>query len=58
MKDLSDGIPARKTVFTDAELLLVKPLSLLTIKPIIYAANVSDTDYATGNKLSDKVKVS
>ena len=28
---------------------------LLTLKPVIYAANVADTDLATGNELSKVV---
>lgn len=37
------------------ELDLVKSLMLLTLKPVIYAANVADSDLATGNELSRKL---
>jgi ribosome-binding ATPase YchF (GTP1/OBG family) len=33
----------------------VKGLMLLSMKPVIYAANVADTDLATGNELSKSV---
>ena len=37
------------------ELFLVKSLLLLTLKPVIYAANVADEDLAEGNNMSKKV---
>lgn len=41
-KGLSDGLAARDLVFTDEEMVFVKTLTLLTIKPIIYLLNVDD----------------
>jgi ribosome-binding ATPase len=46
---LNEGKPARQVSLTEEEELLLKPLGLLTRKPIIYAANVSEDDLATGN---------
>jgi GTP-binding protein YchF len=41
---------------TEEEELLIKPLGLLTRKPVIYAANVSEDDLATGNEWVEKVR--
>ena len=41
-KALSDGLAVRELVFSDEELLVIKGLSLLTIKPIIYLLNVDE----------------
>lgn len=46
---LNEGKPARQISLTDEEAVLIKPLGLLTAKPIIYAANVSEEELATGN---------
>ncbi|NJR49317.1 MAG: redox-regulated ATPase YchF [Leptolyngbyaceae cyanobacterium CSU_1_3] len=46
---LNEGQPARQVSLTEEEELLLKPLGLLTRKPIIYAANVAEDDLATGN---------
>jgi ribosome-binding ATPase len=46
---LNEGNPARQVDLTEEEELLIKPLGLLTRKPVIYAANVSEDDLATGN---------
>jgi GTP-binding protein YchF len=53
---LDAGKPARSVELNDDEELAVKPLGLLTRKPIIYAANVSEDDLATGNEWVEKVK--
>ena len=53
---LNAGKPARQYNFTDEEAELVKGLELLTNKPIIYAANVSDDDLATGNNYVEQVR--
>lgn len=42
--------------FTDEEKPFVKNLHLLCIKPVIYAANVSENDLATGNDYVEKVR--
>lgn len=41
---LEEGEAARSVELTEDEFELVKPLYLLTIKPMIYAANVADSD--------------
>ncbi|MGP1382179.1 MAG: redox-regulated ATPase YchF [Thainema sp.] len=53
---LNEGQPARLVELTEEEELLIKPLGLLTRKPIIYAANVSEDDLATGNEYVEKVR--
>lgn len=55
-KALSDGLPARAVELTGGESESIKGLMLLTMKKVIYAANVPDTDLGTGNKLSDSVR--
>ncbi len=53
---LNEGKPARQISLTQEEIESVKPLGLLTIKPIIYAANVSEDDLATGNAWVEQVR--
>lgn len=43
---LLDGKPARSVTLTDSERDAVKHLCLLTMKPIIYVANVAESDLA------------
>ncbi len=45
---LESGQSARTMVTTDEEKDMLKTMTLLTAKPIIYAANLSDTDFAGG----------
>jgi ribosome-binding ATPase len=54
---LGEGKAARSVALSDEEALAVKPLGLLTRKPIIYATNVAEDDLATGNEFVEKVKV-
>ena len=44
--ELSAGRPLRGTVFTAAERAILAPVSLLTIKPVLYAANVTEAELA------------
>ncbi len=53
---LNEGKPARQVALTPEEELTIKPLGLLTRKPVIYAANVSEDDLATGNAWVDLVR--
>ncbi|MFQ3618977.1 MAG: redox-regulated ATPase YchF [Cyanobacteriota bacterium] len=53
---LNEGKSARLVELTDEEEALVKPLGLLTRKPVIYAANVSENDLATGNEWVEQVR--
>ena len=47
----SPGRPARQGDLTEAEWESVKSLGLLSAKPVIYAANVEDSDLADGNDM-------
>lgn len=53
---IEEGIPARKAALTEEEAFSIKSLGLLTLKPVIYAANVSEEDLATGNANVEKVR--
>jgi GTP-binding protein YchF len=53
---LDAGKPARLANLTEEEKEAISVLQLLTLKPTIYAANVSEDDLATGNAFVDKVK--
>jgi GTP-binding protein YchF len=53
---LSAGKPARSVAIDDLEAPLLKELHLITSKPMLYACNVSDTDFsAGGNKWTQEV---
>lgn len=49
------GKSARSVELLPEERAPLKGLMLLSMKPVIYAANVADSDLATGNELSKKV---
>lgn len=53
---LEDGKPARQAKLDDEQCAAVKHLGLLTLKPVIYAANVSESEIATGNEFTQKVE--
>ncbi|HEY9630341.1 MAG TPA: redox-regulated ATPase YchF [Coleofasciculaceae cyanobacterium] len=53
---LNAGKPSRQVTLNEEEELLLKPLGLLTCKPVIYAANVSEDDLATGNEWVEQVR--
>ena len=53
---LNEGKQARQVVLNDEEESLIKTLGLLTRKPIIYAANVSEDDLASGNDWVEQVR--
>ena len=53
---LNAGNPARQVELTEEEELLIKPLGLMTRKPVIYATNVSEDDLATGNAQVEQVR--
>ena len=53
---LNEGMGARHVELTEEEEDLIKSLGLLTRKPIIYAANVSEDDLATGNEWVEAVR--
>lgn len=45
---LGKGLPARSVEITELEAPVYKEFHLLTAKPVLYACNVSDTDFAAG----------
>ena len=53
---LNDGKPARQVDLDDEAEAIIKPLGLLTRKPVIYATNVSEDDLASGNAWVEQVR--
>ena len=54
---LMDNQALRRLSFTEDELKILKPFNFLTLKPIIYMANISEDDLIEGtNKYVDMVK--
>ena len=53
---LDAGTAARKADLTDDEWIAVKGLGLLSAKPVIYGANVADSDLADGNEMVEQVR--
>lgn len=51
-----NSIPARLVPLTDEEKKFIKNYQFLTMKPILYVANVSENDIATGNAYVESVK--
>ncbi|WP_414752841.1 redox-regulated ATPase YchF [Anabaena sp. CCY 9910] len=53
---LNEGKSVRQISLTEEEAEIIKGLGLLTNKPIIYAANVSEEELATGNEFVERVR--
>lgn len=53
---LNEGKSIRQVSLTEEESVTIKGLELLTNKPVIYAANVSEDELATGNEQVEKVR--
>lgn len=53
---LNEGKPARQVELDDEAEAIIKPLGLLTRKPVIYATNVSEDDLASGNAWVEQVR--
>ncbi len=53
---LSNDIPVRRLKFTKEEEKLIKSFNLLTSKPIIYLANIDESDIGTINEYTKLVK--
>jgi len=51
-----ENIPARNVNLSEEEKLFIKNYQFLTLKPMIYVANVGEKDILTGNKYVDQVK--
>lgn len=60
LKELLEvGKPARAKEFTEEQTEIMKEVALLTMKPVLYVANVSEDDFASGiedNALVNEVK--
>jgi len=55
-EEMNKGIPARNISFSDEEKLLIRELNLLTIKPVIYAFNVSESQLEKQDEIYLKIK--
>jgi ribosome-binding ATPase len=53
---LNEGKSVRQVSLNEEEEVIIKGLELLTFKPIIYAANVSEEELATGNHFVETVR--
>jgi GTP-binding protein YchF len=53
---LAEGKPARFADLSDDEWKRVKNLGLLSAKPVVYAANVLDSEVSEGNEMVESVK--
>lgn len=53
---LQAGGAARTVKLTEDEAQSIKALGLMTAKPVIYAANVSETDLSMGNKWVEEIR--
>jgi ribosome-binding ATPase len=53
---LNEGNTARQVELDEEAEAIIKPLGLLTRKPVIYAANVSEDDLASGNAWVEQVR--
>ncbi len=54
--ELEKGGSARDINLAEEEKKIIRPLGLLTIKPIIYASNLSEDDLSSGNNYSTDVR--
>ena len=53
---LDKGVAVRSQNLNDEEMLLIKDLNLLTIKPVIYVFNVSETQLEQSDETKKKIK--
>ncbi len=56
---LENGKPARSLDYSKEEMLIMKDIALISLKPVLYAANVSEDDFTNGienNKYVNQVK--
>lgn len=56
---LEDGIPARSLEYDEDEAAIMREIALISMKPVIYAANVAEDDFSKGienNAFVNKVK--
>ena len=52
MSALKEGISVRKLTFSEEELVLLKSFQLLTLKPVLYVANVNENGFENNSYLS------
>ncbi|OQY65101.1 redox-regulated ATPase YchF [Microgenomates bacterium UTCPR1] len=55
-EQLNQGIPARDIELTDEEKEAIKPLNLLTIKPVIYLFNISEDQLQNKEETEKRIK--
>ena len=53
---LEEGKPARAYNYTEDEQVIMKEVSLLTMKPVLYIANVSEDDFVNGIEENEYIK--
>ena len=53
---LEANLPVRTLTFTEEESIFANSLFLITSKPVLYAANISEDDLMSGNAENDMVK--
>ena len=56
---MEEGKPARSLEYTEDELAIIKDVALISMKPVLYASNVSEDDFSKGienNKYVNAVK--
>ncbi|RMH62893.1 MAG: redox-regulated ATPase YchF [Zetaproteobacteria bacterium] len=56
LKALEDGVPVRRQGLSADEKAALKPLCLLTVKPVLYVANVDEASLPDGNAWVDEVR--
>ena len=54
---LEEGKPARSLDYTKDEMAIMKEISLISLKPVLYAANVSEDDFSKGIENNKYVKL-
>ena len=54
---LMDGKPARSLDYSDDELVVMNEIALISMKPVIYAANVAEDDFSKGIENNKYVKM-
>ncbi|OQA58364.1 MAG: Ribosome-binding ATPase YchF [Candidatus Omnitrophica bacterium ADurb.Bin277] len=55
-KTLEEGIPLRRAGFSDEEKKLIKDMAFLTLKTVLYGANVAETDLPAGGRHVEAVR--
>lgn len=53
---LESGVPVRKVQLDEDELAIINSFNLITLKPVIYVANVNEEDVVNGNEYTKMVK--